>query len=330
MAKSVLIISGIAILTFLTVGKPFVSGPRNSFFAPQNSPQAIKLTDQNWQTLSLKNAESVLILGESGPGWTAGDLTDTILVALINPDGQNAILVSIPRDLVVLGPKGEYEKINSLWTIGKNPSGKESVAEQASLIKQTAEKITGIPIFDVIIINVAAVKNLVDTLGGIAVNVEQKIDDPAFPTPGGGIEHFTLDPGFQVLNGDTAVKYIRTRHTPNGDFGRTRRQQQTIEAVIAKARGLNLLSSLPKLLPLYGELKNNMQTTIDLTKIPSIIKAVENIPFNNVETIALDESSPAPLLKSSNGILGAGLMPKAGMFDYTEIQNAIAQKIASL
>ena len=276
---------------------------------------------------------TVLILGKAGQGWTAGELTDTILLAVLNPptgrqeEGRGTLL-SLPRDLLAQLPSGAGVKINSLWLIGKQDArarGDASVVEQSELIREAVENITGVPVDEVIVVDVAAVERGINLLGGIAVNVQKRIDDPRFPTPGGGVERFIIEPGFQVLDGKTAVQYARTRRTKEGDFGRMRRQQLVLEATIAKARGLQLTEDFGKIVTLFETLRTNVETTLDVRDIRKLAALVRDIPFANLRTFALETLGPEPLLKSAG--VNYAFMPRAGIWDYTEIHAAIAELI---
>lgn len=271
----------------------------------------------------LRDTTNLLILGKAGAGWTAGELTDTILLAVIEPgadegEAHRLSLISIPRDLLVRIPGGGTAKINALWAIGK--SGAESTDEASALIRDAVQDVTGIPVSDTLIVDVAAAERVIDALGGITVNVEERIDDPAFPTAGGGTQRLTIEPGFHVLDGKTAVRYARTRHTREGDFGRLRRQHQIIETVLAKARGLDVTNDIPKILAIYRTLSGNVETTLSIEDIFRITIAAHDIPLARINTFALETIGREPLLA---GTTEAALIPRAGTFDYRAIRAAI-------
>lgn len=268
---------------------------------------------------------AMLLLGKAGEGWTAGELTDTIILIVLENDRHRAEAISLPRDLLVRTPFGTTMKINALWEIGKRDAmmrGKRDIAEAGSLVRQAVETITGVPVDELVVVDVAAASSLIDALGGIAVNVTERIDDPSFPTPGGGIERFTIEPGFHVLDGAAAIKYARTRHTPEGDFGRIRRQQQVIEAVLAKARGLHLADDPSKIEDLFRAFEGRIETTMSPFDLPLLIRTALAIPLTNIRTFTLDTLGREPLLKSGGGTT---LVPRAGPFEYREIHEAVAR-----
>lgn len=270
---------------------------------------------------------TLLLLGKAGVGWTAGELTDTILVAELNGKNHSATVVSIPRDLLIRLPSGATAKINALWLIGKQDvSAKKNrdIREASELIRGAAEDVTGIRIDHVFVMDVAGAAKAIDVLGGIAVNVTERIDDPAFPTAGGGIERFSLDPGFHVLDGTTAVKYARTRHTKDGDFGRVRRQQQVLEALVAKMRGTKFSENPGRIANLAAGLSQNIETSLGITDMIKLAAFLNAIPIANVQTFSLERVGNESLLV---GTAGTALVPRKGAFDYSEIRAAIAENL---
>jgi len=263
--------------------------------------------------------QTILILGKAGAGWTAGDLTDTILLAQLNYDEQRAVLISIPRDLLVALPNGRTSKINALWTIGRK-EGPDDIREQSSLIREAVENVTGIAVDDILVVDVISVAQAIDTLGGIALNVTEHIDDPAFPTPGGGIERFAIEPGFHVLDGQTAVKYARTRHTKEGDFGRVRRQQQVLETLSLKLRNIPLHSDHRELIALGTTLMKGIETTLGPASLPALATFLRNLPSAHLVTVSLEHIDNERLLVSNGS---SALVPRAGVFEYTEIHETI-------
>ena len=272
---------------------------------------------------------TLLILGKAGAGWTAGELTDTIIVASLDGEEQEAALLSLPRDLLV-SVDGYRGKINALWQVGKQDAqrrGETDVAAMSELVRKGIEGITGVTLDEVVVVDVSAVETIVDRLGGGAVNVGQPITHPRYPTPGGGTERFEIGTGFHVMDGSTAVKYARTRHTPEGDFGRIRRQHQIVEAVVSKAKGLSLLSDLPTITGLFTDIAAHTETTISTGELPALTTLARDIPFSSLETYALEtlqaRRDTQPLLTSAG--FASGLVPRAGFYNYDEVHAVVKE-----
>lgn len=277
---------------------------------------------------------NVLVLGMSGPGYESPELTDTILIASLNTQNKKVSLISIPRDLLIELPNTTLiTRVNTLYLTKKQDDEKHhdyDLNHHTQLVTSKMQEITGLPISYVVLLNVMALEDMVNALGGVNVFVDHNIDDPMFPTTGYGHEKFTLERGWRLLDGATAQKYVRTRHDIRGDFGRMERQQQVIGAIISKARGLNLITDFPKIISLVSTLGNNIQTNANTGEIKRAWSLSKGIDITQIKTMAIDGGRPESLLVDYHPQLGttiaSTLVPREGIFDYSEIQQEI-QKI---
>jgi len=268
---------------------------------------------------------NVLLLGMGGEGHKGAYLTDTIILASINPVNYDTALISIPRDLYVeISNTQVYTKINAVYAYGKSNSIKKTSAIEP--LKKTVEKITGQPIDYYLSINFEGFKQVIDELGGIVIQVEKDIIDYRYPGPGTSYETFEIKEGSHLVNGNVALKYARVRHLAGGDFARLKRQQEIISS--AKRRALlieNFVNpiKLGNLLEIAGE---NIRTDIQLDEIPAFIKLFNNINTYEMNTKVLDAWSPNSLLAVSHVLLGNVnafiLVPRTG--NYKEIQSLAA------
>ena len=139
-------------------------------------------------------------------------LSDTLMMARLDPKHHVVSLLSIPRDLWVpsLGAK-----INSVYSTG---------GDNASL--QAVEGVTGIKPNYLINVDFAGFQRLVDTLGGIYVNVDQYYYNPPAQSQYTGFSAIDVKPGYQRLKGADALAFSRYRHTDD-DFHRQARQQSS-------------------------------------------------------------------------------------------------------
>ncbi len=276
----------------------------------------------------LKNKERVnlLFLGIPGEGYHGAKLTDTIIIINSTPKAENPIAISIPRDLLVKFPnKNYYTKINSLYQDG-----------DIEAIKSSVKEITNLDIDYFIVLDLEGVKKLVDQFDGIDVMVENDIYDPQFPGPNDSYITFSLNKGIHHLDGETVLKYIRTRHQPTGDFARIKRQQQVINVLKDKILSLNFFWDFPDILKVWKTLTQHTNTNIGLTDIKYALNLAKKTNLDKIEFIALsnqlDEKNP--LLISDTIILGGQeayvLKPKAGLDNYQEIKNHINQLINNL
>ncbi len=157
---------------------------------------------------------NVLILGIDGNG--RGGRSDTTIVVHVNKDGKSIGLVSIPRDTMVVIPGRKLDKINHAYAFG----GPELACE-------TTSAFLNIPIRYYVKITTESLIKLIDSIGGIEIDVSKKM---YYTDKVQGL-YIDLKPGMQHLNGRQVVGYMRFRHDNEGDFGRMKRQQQFLEEV---------------------------------------------------------------------------------------------------
>jgi len=279
-----------------------------------------------FSSFSFDEPKNILLLGISGKGNDAPDLTDTILIAQIKNNPLKINLISVPRDLWVKVPESEnFTKINTLYVFGKTAKNQDY---GISLAKQKIEEITGLKIDYYFLIDMSVVKQIIDELGGVNVWIAKDIYDPQFPGPNHSYQTFEIKAGWRYLDGETASKYMRTRHSAQGDFDRIQRQQQVLEALKQKLMGLNPISDLPPLLKIAEKFWSNIKTDISLTQLPSLWQIAKQISPEEVNKIVIDREENELVLGDNiliDGQIASILKPGAGIENYSEIQAFIAQ-----
>ncbi len=270
------------------------------------------------------NRINILLLGLDGGSRRSGTyLTDTIILISINPKTYQTAILSIPRDLYVKIPGTDYHtKINALYAYGlknKNLSQDKSI----KLIRTAVENITGETIPYYVIIDFSGFKKIIETLGGLNLEVPEDIKDTHYPGPNYSYETFEIKKGWQHLDAETALKYARVRHVKGGDFGRARRQQQIIAATKEKAMSLKILSNPKKINELLNILGEHLKTNINKKELLAFAKMAKNINIHQTSTNVLDAWSENALLKSTHirlgGVYAYILIPK--IKSYKDIQN---------
>ena len=273
---------------------------------------------------ALKGADkkriNILLLGMGGEGHSGQFLTDTIILASINPETYQTALLAIPRDLYVEVPKTFINtKINAVYAYGR----KKQKENSTELIEKTVEKITGQEIDYYLNINFEGFKKVIDELGGIIVQVEEDIVDHKYPGPGRSYETFKIDKGTHLINGDVTLKYARVRHVKGGDFSRLERQKDIIVAAKKRAFSIENFANPMKLTNLLTILEDNLQTNIRLDEIPAFIELAKNINPYQINSKVLDAWSHDSLLAVSHVFLGGLrafiLVPRTG--NYQEIKS---------
>lgn len=273
-----------------------------------------------------KERINILLLGMGGEGHKGEYLTDTIILASINPKTYETALISIPRDLYVEIPDTHvFTKINAVYAYGKKNLEKNNLST-IEPIKKVVENITGQSIDYYLTINFDGFKQVIDELGGIIVQVENDLIDTRYPGPGNSYETFEIKQGTHLINGDVALKYARVRHVAGGDFGRLKRQQDIISAVKRRALSIENFINPVKFTNLLDITGKNIQTNIQLDEIPAFIDIIKNINTYQMNAKVLDAWSPDSLLAVSHVLLGNVnafiLVPRTG--NYKEIQNLTA------
>jgi hypothetical protein len=127
----------------------------------------------------------------------------------------------------------------------------------------------------------------VDTLGGIDIEVPQTINDPTYPDENYGYDPFYIEVGPHHLNGDTALKYARTRATLGADFDRARRQQQVLFAIREKALAIG---AVPKIPELWTTMADTVQTDLQLVDILELAKLSDEISGEDIQSVVIDHT----------------------------------------
>jgi LCP family protein required for cell wall assembly len=199
-------------------------------------------------------------IGDEGP-----PRSDTIIIVHVDPVAKRVDMLSIPRDLLVQIPGYYATKINAAYPFGELD---ESVPGGGpTLVAQTIEYNFGIPINYFAEVDIAGMEKVVDTIGGVIIDVPGIVKDDQYPTEDSGFTRIKFTPGLQLMDGVTAVRYARTRHD-GGDFSRQTRQQQVLIAIRERAMATGLITNLPDII---SELGDSVRTDI-LGDDPSFLK----------------------------------------------------------
>ena len=198
-----------------------------------------------------KGQVNLLLLGSDARSRQKLFRTDTIILASLNPDKGTVDMVSFPRDLYVNIPGWGQDRINTAWERG----GFKSLAA-------TLENNFGVVPDHYVLINFSSFKKLVDSLGGLDVQVGESLTDRF------GNRTITIPKGRTRMNADMVLWYVRSRKTSN-DFARNRRQQEILRALAEKLITLQAIRRAPELYAAYKESVTTDLTLIDmLTFLP--------------------------------------------------------------
>lgn len=208
------------------------------------------------------NAINILLLGvDQRPGDQGR--SDALIVLSLDPQKEKMNLVSIPRDTraEIVG-KGREDKINHAFAYGG-----------ADMSIATVENLLDIDLDYYVKVNMEGLTDLVDTLGGITVDNQIDWYDEGFYKKG-----YHFQKGLLTLDGDQTLGYVRMRHKdPEGDFGRTKRQRQVIEAVIDRGASFASINKINDMIDVLG---NNMATNMDFDDMKNLLLHYKNTRKN--------------------------------------------------
>ncbi len=270
---------------------------------------------------------NVLLMGIGGPGHDGPYLTDTMMVISYQPSTNSVAMISVPRDLVVNIPDYGYRKINSVLSIGRDrvyPGGGEA------LVVKVMSDVLNIPLQYYARVDFAGFKDIIDRVGGVNVDVENSFADYEYPTENFGYQTIRFTKGVQLMNGDTALKYSRSRHGNNGegsDFARAKRQQKVLVALREKLLCFGTISNPKKVSDILGAVGSHSQTNMEVWEMLRLAKLAGGINSSRVITRVFDDSANG-FLRSATGLGGAYiLVPRAT--GYSDMQFLI-QNIFSI
>jgi len=276
-----------------------------------------------------------LLLGKGGPGHTGADLTDTLIVASLDPINDEVVLLSIPRDLWVTVPGNGSMKINSVYATHKqqqlNLGASAEKAEKAGIdaIENTVESILGIKMNFYGMVDFVAFEKAINTVGGIEIDVQEQLYDPSVAWENDW-NPLIADVGVQKFNGKTALLYARSRMTSaRGDFDRANRQREVIVALGEKVMSLGTFSNPIKMAQLLDEFGSHVRTNIGVNHMTRIYDIAVNFEGNReVKSISLAGTSAEDSLVTTANIGGLSVvLPLAGVGDFSEIQSFVRNEL---
>ena len=271
---------------------------------------------------------NVLLMGIGGRGHEGPDLTDTMILASVDKDAKDMVLISIPRDLWVPNLSA---KINSAYAYGQD----EKNGQGLDLAKETVSVLLGIPVHYAFRIDFNGFVRGVDLIGGLDIEVENSFVDPKYPISGreddlcgltietqekDGVtgqvvkdatgsaiplseitdendpftcrwEELSFTKGLKHMDGTTVLKFVRSRHGTGGegsDFARSARQQKVILAFRQKVLSTETLTSPQKIIELSKTFGDTIDTDIKDEDVTLFAKLGLKIEPSTIRRVVLD------------------------------------------
>ena len=249
----------------LLVGRAAFAG----FYFGEEGLSAYRLTGG---TADLNDRVSFLLIGtDKRPGEESSYNADSIIVASLDPKTKLISLLSIPRDTRVTLPGSKsYYKINAVPKLKGIPE-----------LEKQVTGLTGIKLNGYVLTNFAGFKDIIDTLGGITIDVEK---DMKYETGDKEDGYINLKAGVQELDGSKALQYARYRDNTTADIGRTARQQKVLTTAGKKMLEPATILKLPKLVP---QLMKTVETDLSLKDLLTLAGAAKSFDDATIVTQTL-------------------------------------------
>ncbi|MBR2994475.1 LCP family protein [Candidatus Saccharibacteria bacterium] len=277
-------------------------------------------TDENGRTNILAFGTSGYNMeGDEGNGTHDGaQLTDSIMVISFNQDTSDIAMLSLPRDLKASPTCTATGKINEVYWCngGGGDADTETEAAAAQALMDEVGDILGIDFQYFAHLNWGSLIQIVDTLGGIDITLDEGIYDYNWT---GAV----FEPGVTyTINGEQALGLARARHgTTGGDFSRGASQQKILVGIKQKITEKDL--SLNDLLSLAGTFGENLRTNFSLEEMKSLAHYSYDFDFDSMRQISL-----YPDYMTTGNINGISyVIPRGGAGYYTSIQEFVAKML---
>lgn len=216
--------------------------------------------------------------------------TDVILLLTVNPQEGTATVLSFPRDLYVYLPFGRFERINTVQYFG------------FKTMADTLESNFGVRPQYYMMTNFAGFLNIIDSLGGIDVQVAEEMTDQCdLPHRDVVTGACTVKPGTVRMDGQYALWYVRSRKSTS-DFDRQRRAQEVLQGIFARLLTLDALVRAPEI---YRQFSGSVETNLDLRTVMSLGGVVPSLTRSgNIRRYAITIKEATPFI----GAEGASLL----------------------
>lgn len=241
-------------------------------------PVRIKPWDQ-------KEPINILLIGLDERTGDQDSRADTQIIVHIDPVAKTAAMVSIPRDLWVDIPGYGPDRINSAYQKGE--TNKAKVPGGGPLLAMaTVQDNFGVNIQYYAQVNFRGFEQIVDTVGGVNIDVPKPLVDNDFPFLDYGSTRIYIPGGLQHMDGRTALEYARSRHA-DSDIGRNSRQQQVLLALKQKGISFDLLGHAGEL---SQQLSKAIHTDLPLEQVLSLAQLARGIDSSAIKSVAIDAS----------------------------------------
>lgn len=270
---------------------------------------------------------NVLVFGTSGydmsgSGHDGYQLTDSIMIISLEQSSGDVAMVNIPRDLYVGNTCSNTGKINEVYHCANSGDTDEIAGKDA--LAATVETVTNVDTQYYVHVDWGALVQVVDSIGGITVTLDEDIDDTWTNT------HIKAGVATN-LNGEQALGLARARHgTEQGDLSRGNSQQKILIALQQKLLGGNI--SIAEATSLLNTLGDNVRTDFNSNELVTIFHLASNMKTTNLRQVPLVTDDFAYVKSTSMNVDGTEVsfvIPALGSGDFSAIKKYIARSFSS-
>lgn len=266
----------VLVLAFMTVG-----GLLAAWYFSDMDLTGILDDSPAGESSAFKGRLNVLALGVDARTGENMARADTIMLVSVDTEKNQMSILSIPRDTRVRVPGHGWEKINSTTLFGG-----------PTLAMKTVSDLVGIRVDKYVMTNYEGFKDIVDSLGGVTIDVKQRMyhHDPQE----GGKYTIDLKPGVQRLDGDKALQFVRYRDYALGDINRAEQQQKFLAALANEALQPSTVVKLPSLV---SSVNKAVKTNLSVGEMRKLAVAAAKMNKANLVTQTL----PGKFLNTEDG-----------------------------
>jgi len=226
---------------------------------------------------------NILLIGLDSTSNLNGQNTDVLIVVSVNKTTKQVSMLSIPRDLWVYIPTYGWNRINTAhrrgYSLGYPGLG-------PALLIDTIEINFGLPIHQWARVDFVGFAKVVDELGGVDITVACPVNLRFRPPTSDEEQEMILLPGIYHMDGDTALRYVRTRRD-GSDFDRARRQHQFLKAMWSQFKNPDIIARIPGL---WTALSGSVKTDLQLDDLLSLARVGIEIKPQRVHSYYIGRS----------------------------------------
>lgn len=210
--------------------------------AVPNTPEARAARAATRPALPGKPTNILLIGSDTRPSEGDPGRSDSIILVRMDPDRDLISMLSFPRDLWVDIPGHGQGKINSAYTFGP-----ATTIDTVNALIGPDEQVN-----DYVIVDFAGFAKLVDRVGGVYIDVDRRYFNENIGTAATNFSNIDIQPGYQRLDGENALAYVRYRHT-DSTYARDARQQLFLSELKRQGASLGNLTNVTSLRKIFAD-----------------------------------------------------------------------------